>query len=310
MTVPVAAILLAAGRSRRMGCCKQLLPLGERTVLVRCLDALAAGGAGEIMVVVSEEGHDVAEAVRDYPANFVINTAVDADMASSVRAGRDALTTAARAVIVLPSDYPLVSAGTISRLIAGHRASPGSIIIPCHAGRRGHPLLFPRAILDELVADLTLRDLVRRDPGRIKLLDVDDPGILHDMDTPEDYQHIRSMIQSTEGHHERLTDTMIENEEWEARCRSCGSCCFEKIEDERGTIFYTQTPCRYLDVVTRQCRIYENRFTINPECVKLTPDLVPTLRWLPRDCGYVMAQPVNVPPPPRRGRPGRKRGRR
>lgn len=74
--------------------------------------------------------------------------------------------------------------------------------------------------------------------------------------------------------------------EWEGRCRQCGLCCFEKIEDERGNILYTQTPCRYLDVVSRQCAIYERRFSINPICIKLTPDLVSTLRWLPSDCGY------------------------
>lgn len=96
------------------------------------------------------------------------------------------------------------------------------------------------------------------------------------------------------------------SQEWENLCRGCGSCCFEKIEDERGTIFYTQTPCRYLDVVTRSCRIYANRFAINPECVKLTAELVPTLCWLPRDCGYVMTPWPDIPPVPGR-RPRRKR---
>lgn len=90
--------------------------------------------------------------------------------------------------------------------------------------------------------------------------------------------------------------------EWEILCKACGSCCFEKIENERGTIFYTQTPCRYLDVVTRRCRIYDNRFAINPECVKLTPELVPSLHWLPRDCGYVVPLQPEMPPLPRRRR--------
>jgi uncharacterized cysteine cluster protein YcgN (CxxCxxCC family) len=96
-------------------------------------------------------------------------------------------------------------------------------------------------------------------------------------------------------------------EEWEQRCRGCGECCLEKIEDERGTIFYTLKPCRYLDVETRQCRIYHNRFTINPECVKLTPELVATLRWLPRDCGYVAPLQQDPPTAPVRGRSRRKR---
>lgn len=77
-----------------------------------------------------------------------------------------------------------------------------------------------------------------------------------------------------------------EDTEWDSRCKQCGRCCFEKIEDERGNIFYTQTACRFLDVISRECKIFERRFEICPSCVKLTPELVSTLRWLPRDCGY------------------------
>lgn len=99
----------------------------------------------------------------------------------------------------------------------------------------------------------------------------------------------------------------IYSEEWEKLCRGCGLCCFEKYENDNGSIFYTQTPCRYLDVVSRECQIYDKRFEINPECIKLTPYLVSTLRWLPGDCGYVAPQAVNIPSPPRSGRTRRKR---
>lgn len=190
----VAAILLAAGKSRRMGSCKQLLPMGGHTVIGRCLDALVTGGVGEIVVVVAEEGNGVARAARDYPVTVVANPECDGDMASSVRAGRDALTGENGGVIVFLCDYPLISAATIARLAAAHGDAPDGIVIPCHQGRRGHPLLFSRAILAELTHDLILRDLVRRDPGRIRCLEVDDPGVLLDMDTPEDYSRIRSMI--------------------------------------------------------------------------------------------------------------------
>jgi uncharacterized cysteine cluster protein YcgN (CxxCxxCC family) len=81
-------------------------------------------------------------------------------------------------------------------------------------------------------------------------------------------------------------DFPVENSDWDSRCKQCGSCCFEKIEDERGNIYYMQSACRFLDVVTRRCKIYERRFEINPSCIQLTPELVQTLRWLPRDCGY------------------------
>ncbi|MEI6214666.1 MAG: YkgJ family cysteine cluster protein [Desulfuromonadales bacterium] len=78
----------------------------------------------------------------------------------------------------------------------------------------------------------------------------------------------------------------IPDRQWDIICRRCGECCFEKIEDERGNILYTRTACRYLDVNSRRCKIFKRRFEINPGCVKLTPELVQSLRWLPRDCGY------------------------
>ncbi|HXE96998.1 MAG TPA: nucleotidyltransferase family protein, partial [Dongiaceae bacterium] len=181
--------------SRRMGSCKQLLPLGGSTVISRCVEALCTGGASSILVVVAEEGNGVAEAVQGFPVRIVVNQEKDGDMASSVRAGRDALTEETSGVIVSLCDYPLVSAGTITGLIARHRDSPGRIIIPRHGERRGHPLLFPRTVLNELADDRTLRDLVRRDPGRICCHDVDDPGVLVDMDTPDDYRRIRVMME-------------------------------------------------------------------------------------------------------------------
>ena len=73
---------------------------------------------------------------------------------------------------------------------------------------------------------------------------------------------------------------------WESLCERCGLCCFEKIEADSGTIFFTQTPCRYLDITTRQCKIYDRRFEIYPTCVKLTAELVREIRWLHDDCGY------------------------
>ncbi len=74
--------------------------------------------------------------------------------------------------------------------------------------------------------------------------------------------------------------------EWESLCKQCGTCCFEKVEDESGTIFFTRIPCRYLDVSTRRCKIYDRRFEIYPDCIQLTEALVKELDWLHDDCGY------------------------
>ena len=194
MSGGVAAILLAAGKSRRMGSCKQLLPLAGTTVIGRCLDTLVAAGIDEIVVVVSAEGHEVAQAARQYPLKVVINNSAEADMASSVRAGRDALSRGVSGTIVALCDYPLVTASSVDCLVRHHNEFPGRIVIPTHAGRRGHPVLFPHCVLDELTPELTLRDLTRRDPSRVLCVDVDDRGVLLDMDTPEDYRRICGAI--------------------------------------------------------------------------------------------------------------------
>lgn len=186
----VAAILLAAGKSRRMGSCKQLLPLGETTVICRCLDALVKGGIEELVVVISEEGQDVSAAVGAYPARIAVNPDADGDMASSIRAGRDAVSADVSGVIISLCDYPLVSSATIAGLIREHQSQPDRIIIPCCNGKRGHPLLFPRSVLDQLSADMILRDLIRKHPQQISQIETGDQGILIDMDTPEDYRRI------------------------------------------------------------------------------------------------------------------------
>lgn len=199
MSCCVAAIIAAAGLSRRMGSCKQLLDLGGKSALVRCLETLLAGGVREIVVVVGGNGDAVAAEAGRFPVRIVVNRDPDGDMASSLRVGRAALSIEASAVIIALCDYPLVQPTTIASLIKAHAAEPDRIIIPCHGDQRGHPLLFPRTVLEELQEGLTLRDLVRRDPERLRCIGVDDPGILCDMDTPEDYQRLSRSLADPAG---------------------------------------------------------------------------------------------------------------
>jgi len=186
----VAAIVAAAGLSRRMGSCKQLLELGGKTALARCLETLLAGGVREIVVVVGVNNEAVAAEAGRFPVKIVVNNDPHGDMASSVRAGRAVLPATASAVIVALSDYPLIQPVTVKRLRYAHAEEPDRIVIPCHNDQRGHPLLFPSRVLEELKGDLILRDLVRVDPTRLRCIMVDDPGILADMDTPADYRRL------------------------------------------------------------------------------------------------------------------------
>jgi len=190
----VSAIVLAAGKSLRMGSCKQLLSLGGSTVISRCLTTLQSGGIGDIVVVVSEDGREVAAAAQRHDVRVVVNRAEDADMASSVRTGRDAIAPDIGGILVALCDYPLVTPATVALLVRLHGTYPDGIIIPTHEGRRGHPVLIPRTILEELREGMTLRDVVQHDQNRIYDTPVDDAGILVDMDTPEDYTYLAGIL--------------------------------------------------------------------------------------------------------------------
>lgn len=195
MKTTVAALLLAAGRSSRMGSCKPLLPLGDETVIVRCLNTLHHGGVNDIVVVVSIHGKDVARAAHDHAVQIVVNPDETGDMASSIRIGRDTTTPETSGIIVALCDYPLVVPGTVKALIDQHAMHPECIIAPTCKGRRGHPLLLPRSILEELTEEKTLRDVLKKDVTRIREAPLDDTGILIDMDTPDDYRTVCAMLQ-------------------------------------------------------------------------------------------------------------------
>ena len=73
---------------------------------------------------------------------------------------------------------------------------------------------------------------------------------------------------------------------WEESCQRCGLCCFEKSVDLKGRFYTTKTPCRHLDIISRECRVYEKRFEVGEGCVKLSPEVVRQADWLPEDCAY------------------------
>ena len=173
-----------------MGRCKQLLPLEGRPAVVRCLENIIAAGISDITVVVGAAGDEVVRAIAHLPVTVARNGMVGSDMAQSVRTGLESVDSAAGGVLVCLADHPLVAPETFRRLAEEHRTSPGAVLIPLYNGRKGHPTLFPRPVIDELSVRATLRDVIGVHPERIKLLPLDDPAVVEDMDTPADYQRI------------------------------------------------------------------------------------------------------------------------
>lgn len=193
MAPQVSAILLAAGSSRRMGTCKQLLPLGDRPAIVHCLENLAAAGIVEPVVVVNPANQELVELLHPLAVTLAANDAPESDMAGSVRAGLRRLETTASGILVVLADHPLVTAATYRALAAAHAEEPDAIVIPVRDGRKGHPTLFPRPLLALIDTLPTLREIIGRHWDTIRLLPLADEGITLDMDVWADYQRLAGM---------------------------------------------------------------------------------------------------------------------
>lgn len=199
MTLQVSAILLAAGQSRRMETLKQLLPLSGKPVMRHCLDTIIGAGIGDIVVVLNPRVTEIMEAIRGLPLTVLFNNEPSSEMAESVRIGlRSARATSG--VLIHLSDYPLVSVNTVRKLVARHKKEPDKILIPTYKNKRGHPCVFPKQCANEVFQGFTLKEIVHKDNGRIRLVPVQDEGILLDMDTEKDYDMmIRHMSLKTFG---------------------------------------------------------------------------------------------------------------
>jgi len=185
----LSAIVLAAGKSERMGRPKALLPFRGRTFLENILDAIARSPITNTIVVVGHHRQEIASRVN--VPNLVFNPDYAHGMITSFQTGIRSLPPDSTGAILFLVDHPLVETATINALLANFAAN--RIIIPVFNGRRGHPVLFSGEILQEILAlppSQGANIVVRRDPSRILEVAVDAPGILVDIDTPQDFEKL------------------------------------------------------------------------------------------------------------------------
>jgi molybdenum cofactor cytidylyltransferase len=187
----ISGIILAAGESRRMGSPKALLPYQGHTFIERICRAFLTAGVDELIVVLGAWEEKLCPALPTHPAlQTVVNPDYKLGQLSSLTRGLGALSPESEAAVVNLVDHPLISAETITSLIASFRADPLPIIIASHHGKRGHPVLFSSQVYAELLAaplDKGAKVVVRKDPKRVREVPLDDPGILADIDTPQEY---------------------------------------------------------------------------------------------------------------------------
>jgi molybdenum cofactor cytidylyltransferase len=193
----IAAIVPAAGRSGRMGRPKLILPIRGRPLIARVVAALVDAGVARVVVVApprSEPGADaLIEAAEAEGAEVVIPDRPTLDMRASVELGIARLSDGPRpaALALTPGDIPGLSGGVVARVIEAWSASPERIIVPRHSGRRGHPLLLPWSLVEEIPSlppGVGVNALLAEHSVMIQYLAIDDPDLYDDLDTPDDYR--------------------------------------------------------------------------------------------------------------------------
>jgi molybdenum cofactor cytidylyltransferase len=188
----ISGIILAAGESRRMGSPKALLRYQGKPFIERICNAFLSAGVDELIVVLGARAEKLRQAIPAHPKlRTVVNPRYFQGQLSSLMAGIGALSPESEAAVVNLVDHPLITAETIKALITSFRTDPLPILIAACNGKRGHPVLFASKVYGEILAaplDQGAKVVVRKDPSRVRELHLDDPGILADIDTPEDYR--------------------------------------------------------------------------------------------------------------------------
>lgn len=189
----LAAIIVAAGYSFRMKRFKPLLSLGESTVLEKAVHSFLKGGIRDIRVVVGHRGNELYPVLDRLGVQTIVNHNFSKGMFSSVRSGVESLSPVVKGFFLLPVDNPMVTGDTLEKLQHAFFTTEFGIIYPLYQGERGHPPLISCRYVNNVInwnEPGGMRALLEQYEHDSLDVQVEDPGVLLDMDTPEDYQQM------------------------------------------------------------------------------------------------------------------------
>lgn len=191
MSVHLTALVLAAGRSSRMGAeNKLLLKFNDTAMVSHVIDQLQMSKASDVIVVTGNDYAEVRKAITQ-KIEFTHNPDYNLGLSSSLKAGVAALHTACDGVMVCLGDMPYISSSNYDKLLDAFE--PGKIIVPTSNGKIGNPILFAKEFFEELQmleGDKGARSLLKQYPECVIKIDLNTDAIFEDIDTPENYQDI------------------------------------------------------------------------------------------------------------------------
>jgi molybdenum cofactor cytidylyltransferase len=189
----IAAIVLAAGRSTRMGVANKLLAeLGGKPMLRWAVEAALASRARPVLAVTGHQEGDVRAALAGLDATVVANPDFAQGLSTSLKAGIGAVPADCDGALVLLGDMPRIEASHLDQLIAAF--APGAIVVPVHQGRQGNPVLWPRALFEEIMqleGDAGAKRLIAAHRDAVRAVEMATTAILLDVDTPDALQQLR-----------------------------------------------------------------------------------------------------------------------
>jgi molybdenum cofactor cytidylyltransferase len=200
----IAAIVLAAGASRRFGSQKMRAPIAGRPLVRWTVEHVLASRVDDVVIVAGREAPAVRDALAGLPVRVVTNARYTDGLSTSLDAGLDALGDSVRAAVIVLGDQPSVAPETIDALIDAYRDGGKPIAVPVYRGRRGNPVLFDAALFDELRTvrgDRGARDVIAREPARVVSAPLD-LALPRDVDEPDDLEILeRQFAVTTEPSH-------------------------------------------------------------------------------------------------------------
>lgn len=197
--LPIAAIILAAGRSARMGAHKLLLPLGGKPLLAWSIAAVTNSQARPVILALGRAADEVAAALPAGPYDVVVNPRFAEGMGTTLALAVGRLPPDAAGTLVALGDQPFMPTTAIEAVLAAARSEPARIVMGVYGQRQGHPVYLPRRVFPQLQAlrdDEGARAIIAREADAVLRIQLDGEHALLDVDTLEDYQHAQALAEA------------------------------------------------------------------------------------------------------------------